>query len=168
MCSLDWTALGTWALAVITLAAVVIALRQPALERKAQRAQAFARQKAALVCIGGHIVETIKRVRRRATENTLKRVETGWLTDELRAATRIAEDVDLTTLVEKALVQPMFGIQEAARSTERRFLRATEPALESGLSPDAVIPLNAEDYAEALKRAEDNLANLNAAAARRD
>ena len=151
LCSIDWAALGTWA-------AVAVALWLPFYERRDQRKLAFERQRAALIATSESVVETIDSLHRRAAGNSLMWNERHWIADEASAAVRITQEVNLSSLCERSLVDPSIDLQRAARTAERRLRRDIDNAEEG-----KTIPLKPGDYQEPLDLAQAALQHLRTA-----
>ena len=106
-----------------------------------QRTHEFETKKAALNAIAKRGQDTIDRLYQRAQTGNIPKAEVGWLRDEAEAISAIADDVDLTSLVESSLITAFVDVQEACRTTARRLKQNIQRVRGSAGTPETGVPM---------------------------
>lgn len=141
VCEWDWSAIAAWVQAIFSVVAIWAAFTLSKDERGHQRKHEFETQKAALNAIARRGQDTIDRLHQRVQTGNIAKAEVGWLRNEAEAISAIADDVDLTSLVESSLITAFVDVQEACRTTARRLKQNIQRARGSAGTPESGVPI---------------------------
>ena len=128
---IDWAA---WVEAFAVLGTLIVAFILPRRDRKAALKEVKDAQQAALTVIAKRVKDAVEHLHSRAHQGVIARNELDWLRDEAAAMSKLADQVDLTSLKSAPLVEAFTAVQEAARTASRR-LKQVEDAAEPGSDP---------------------------------
>ncbi len=142
VCEWDWSAIAAWVQAIFSVVAIWAAFTLSKDERGHQRTHEFETQKAALIAIAKRGQATIDRVYGRIQAGNIPKAEVGWLRDEAEAISAIADDVDLTSLVESSLITAFVEVQEACRTTARRLKQNIQRVRGPAGTPETGVPMS--------------------------